>query len=82
MSLQEALQEFKEGVEAQLDPEDVTKMEEATEELIRSGIAEGAKKKGERAPDFTLPNSSGEQVSLASLLARGPVVVTFYRGTW
>ena len=82
MSLQEALQEFKEGVEAQLDPEDVAKMEEATEKLIRSGIAEKAKKKGERAPDFTLPNPNGEQVSLSRLLAQGPVVVTFYRGTW
>ena len=82
MSLQEALQEFKEGVEAQLDPEDVAKMEEATEKLIRSGIAEKAKKKGEQAPDFTLPNPNGEQVSLSRLLAQGPVVVTFYRGTW
>ena len=82
MSLQEALQELKEGVEAQLDPEDVAKMEEATEKLIRSGIAEKAKKKGERALDFTLPNPNGEQVSLSSLLAQGPVVVTFYRGTW
>jgi hypothetical protein len=82
MSLQEALQEFKEGVEAQLDPEDVAKMEEATEELIRSGLAQEAKKKGERAPDFTLPNPNGEPVSLSNLLAQGPVVVTFYRGTW
>lgn len=82
MSLQEALQEFKEGVVVQLDPEDVAKMDKATEELIRSGIAEGAKKPGESAPDFTLPNPSGEQVSLSRLLAQGPVVVTFYRGTW
>ena len=82
MSLQEALQEFKEGVEAQLDPEDVAKMEEATEELIRSGLAEKAKRKGERAPDFTLSNPNGEPVSLSRLLAQGPVVVTFYRGTW
>ena len=82
MSLQEALQEFKEGVEAQLDPEDVAKMEEATQELVRSGLAQEAKKQGERAPDFTLPDTNGEPVSLSRLLAQGPVVVTFYRGTW
>lgn len=82
MSLQEALQEFKEGVVAQLDPEDVAKMDQATEELIRSGIAEGAKKKDELAPDFTLPTPNGEMVTLSRLLAQGPVVVTFYRGTW
>jgi hypothetical protein len=82
MSLQKALQEFKEGVVAQLPPEDVAKMDEATEELVRSGIAAGAKKAGDQAPDFTLPNPSGEMVSLSRLLAQGPVVVTFYRGTW
>jgi hypothetical protein len=82
MSLQEALQEFKEGVIAQLDPKDVALMDQATEELIRSGIAEQAKKQGDQAPDFTLPNPSGDLVALSDLLVRGPVVVTFYRGTW
>lgn len=82
MSLTKALQEFKLGVLAQLDPEDVAMMDWATEDLIRSGIAERAKKPGDQAPDFTLPNPSGELVTLSHLLARGPVVVTFYRGTW
>ena len=82
MSLKEALQEFKQGVLAKLDPQDVAKMDEATEALIRSGIAEGTKKPGDQAPDFALPNPSGEMVRLSHLLAQGPVVVTFYRGTW
>jgi len=34
--------------------------------------------KGERAPEFTLPNQSGEDVSLAELRQKGPVVVYFY----
>ena len=82
MSLQKALEEFKEGVLAQLDPQDVAKMDQATEALIRSGIAARAKKAGDQTPDFTLPNPNGEMVSLSRLLAQGPVVVTFYRGTW
>jgi hypothetical protein len=82
MSLKETLQDFKKGVLAQLPPGDVALMDEATEALIRSGIAAKVKKAGEAAPDFTLPNTSGEQVTLSRLLARGPVVVTFYRGTW
>lgn len=37
---------------------------------------------GEQAPEFTLPNPTGQSVSLAELLKNGPVVVTFYRGDW
>lgn len=37
---------------------------------------------GQNAPDFKLPNAKGDTVSLADLLAQGPLVVTFYRGSW
>jgi peroxiredoxin/YHS domain-containing protein len=37
---------------------------------------------GDTAPDFTLPDAKGRQVSLATLLADGPVVLTWYRGGW
>ncbi|MDO6804689.1 peroxiredoxin-like family protein, partial [Wenyingzhuangia sp. 1_MG-2023] len=37
---------------------------------------------GQTAPDFSLPNASGEPVSLAAMLANGPVVIAFYRGSW
>jgi hypothetical protein len=82
MSLQAKLKELKEGTLSQLNPEDVAVMEAATEELIRFGMVKGAKKVGDRAPDFALPNASGEIVKLSALLAKGPVVLTFYRGTW
>lgn len=53
-----------------------------TEDQVKSGIANKALKVGDKAPDFTLPNVRGESVSLAKLLAKGPVVVAFYRGSW
>ncbi|WP_137226985.1 peroxiredoxin-like family protein [Shewanella sp. MEBiC00475] len=37
---------------------------------------------GQKAPDFSLPNSDGQSISLIDLLQQGPVVVTFYRGSW
>lgn len=37
---------------------------------------------GAQAPHFELPNQQGKSVSLTDLLAKGPVVVTFYRGSW
>jgi len=41
-----------------------------------------APKEGKRAPDFTLPDQLGRQVSLAGELEHGPVVLIFYRGEW
>lgn len=41
-----------------------------------------APKVGDRAPDFTLRDQLGRQVSLAGELERGPVVLIFYRGEW
>ncbi len=34
------------------------------------------------APPFELPTQKGELRSLADLLSRGPVLLTFHRGTW
>lgn len=39
-------------------------------------------KVGDKAPAATLLTVDGEPVTLASLYATGPVIVTFYRGGW
>lgn len=57
-------------------------MHRATAELIASGQALDAKKAGDRTPAFTLKDSHGHVVSSAELLAKGPLVVSFYRGAW
>lgn len=57
-------------------------MERATNELIASGQAARALKKGDRAPDFELNDPDGIPVELGDLLAAGPLVLTFYRGVW
>ena len=35
-----------------------------------------------RAPDFTLPDQDGKAVTLSAELAKGPVLLVFYRGFW
>ncbi len=35
-------------------------------------------KVGDRAPDFTLPDTEGRPVSLSTLLKDGPVILAFY----
>jgi peroxiredoxin len=50
--------------------------------LIASGQAARAMKAGERAPAFLLPDTFGRIVRSEDLLRRGPLVLTFYRGSW
>jgi hypothetical protein len=37
---------------------------------------------GERFPDVVLPDERGEPFDLRSELAKGPLMVVFYRGDW
>ena len=51
-------------------------------DLGRSGLIERALKAGDAMPEFELPSVEGTLVSSAELLARGPLVLSFFRGGW
>lgn len=53
-----------------------------TAELIAAGAQNRALKAGDIAPEFTLLDTDGNPISSKALLARGPLVLTFYRGAW
>lgn len=83
MSLQAKLDAFKAHFEQNMAPaEAVAAFHKHTAELIASGQADRALKAGDKAPEFTLLNPDGDEVSSVELLAKGPLVVTFYRGVW
>ncbi len=82
MSLKEELAGLKARGESKRPPEVVALMHRAVDDLRRSGILERVPRVGDRAPEFTLPNAEERPVSSRELLARGPLVVTFYRGGW
>lgn len=50
--------------------------------LIDSKILETAVQIGDKMPAFALPNAKGDTVTSAELLADGPLVLVFYRGSW
>ena len=50
--------------------------------LIDGGVGTMAPKVGEQMPPFLLPAHDHSLVSLADLLAEGPVVISFNRGHW
>jgi peroxiredoxin len=81
-TLKESIDTFIQGVSKQAPPEILAGLAAEIEKLAASGIATGALKVGAVAPDFTLPDAHGNAVTLSALLAKGPAVVTFYRGGW
>lgn len=52
------------------------------ETLATRGVAAGAIGVGDLIRPFALPNASGRIVSSTDLLASGPIVLSFYRGSW
>ena len=83
MTLQSKLDAFKADFEGnKAPPQVVALLHKSTAELIASGQAERALKVGDRAPTFKLQDADGNVVDSTQLLAKGPLVLTFYRGVW
>ncbi|MEU8346286.1 Peroxiredoxin [Actinomadura meyerae] len=78
-SLREQLEELAASVNR---PEDAkAAINRAFADIEEQGLVPGLAI-GDRAPDFELPDARGGRVRLADRLATGPVVLTFYRGSW
>ena len=82
MSLKAELEALRTRLESGRPPDKVALMHRAVEELRASGASARVLKVGEKAPDFALPNADDRPVDSRALLARGPLVVAFYRGRW
>ena len=63
-------------------PDVVALMHKSTADLVATGQAARALKAGYVAPSFVLPDANGAIVPSQDLLAKGPLVLTFYRGVW
>jgi peroxiredoxin len=81
-SLRDRIGELTARLAQQAPPEVIGTIGAELRKLAETGIASRALSAGDRAPNFTLPDAHGGQTSLASLLGKGPAIVTFYRGSW
>jgi hypothetical protein len=82
MSLEEKLAAVREASAKRIPPDRLAIMHRATEDLRNSGILDAVIKPGAAAPDFTLNDQNGNPVALSALTARGPVVMSVFRGFW
>jgi hypothetical protein len=81
-TLDERLATIREAAGKRLPPERQAIMHRANEELRVSGIMDRMIKVGDRLPGFALQNAYGQEVRSNDLLAKGPLVLTVFRGSW
>lgn len=82
MSLKVQLEACRRAFEATGDPTLVTAVKGSIRRLSESGLAGDAVKAGDMAPPFRLRDGRSRFVMLSDLLARGPAVLSFFRGEW
>ncbi|MDJ0973325.1 MAG: hypothetical protein QNJ98_02540 [Planctomycetota bacterium] len=80
--LQRRLDAIKKGFHEQAPAEAIEAMSRATAELQTDVDGRGLEFVGKPLPAFELPDSQGNTVRSADLLAGGPLVVALFRGTW
>jgi hypothetical protein len=82
MSLEAKLAALRAGAASRIPPEKAAIMHRATEDLRKSGILDRIVAVGARMPAFELANHDGRRVSSEDLLAGGPLVLSYFRGSW
>lgn len=81
-TLAERLDRIRKAFAAQAPDDVMAVMHRATEDLRASGIMARIPAPGDPLPAFELPDTEGNPVRSADLLAEGPLVLGFYRGVW
>ena len=76
------LEELSREIRRTASPERLQANAQTISDLLASGLSASALREGDVAPDFSLPDARGHVVALKTLLDRGPVVISFYRGGW
>ncbi|MBW4643128.1 MAG: AhpC/TSA family protein [Goleter apudmare HA4340-LM2] len=83
MNLTESLNQIRSSFQNQaINDPSLSLIIQAINELKSTNIVDQSIKVGDIIPDFTLPNAFGQPVELQKLLASGPVVISFFRGSW
>jgi hypothetical protein len=82
MQLQSKLDAMKAQFVKNADPAILDAMGKASQQFDTAGMLSKVIKVGAKAPVFTLPDASGQEVSSDALRQKGPLLITLYRGVW
>jgi len=81
-SLESQLKVKREASKSKTPKEIKKKMHKGVQTLKESGLADKALGKGKKMPPLNFLNANKKRIALYDYLEKGPVVLTFYRGSW
>ncbi len=81
-SLSERLLEIKARTRELVQPENLQIQDRAIADLQASGLAQRVLPVGSQVPAFELTDAHSRVIRSSDFLARGPLIVTFFRGRW
>ena len=81
-TLKTRLDAIRKGFESKAPAEALEVMHRATRDLAEQIEVAPGLGVGDAFPPFRLPDSSGNPVDSADLLARGPLLLVLFRGHW
>jgi hypothetical protein len=82
MPLKEKLDAIREASGKRIPPDKQAIMHRSTTDLRNSGILDRIVKVGQPMPAFAGLAHDGRTISSSDLLARGPLVLSYFRGHW
>jgi len=80
-TLSQNIAEYIDGFRQRADQNTQSIMQQATQDLIASGIENSALHRGQKIPSFALPNQHGD-IRHSQQLLKQPLIISFYRGGW
>ena len=82
MTLEKQLRATRSEAETNRNKIQIDTMKSTTERLIKEGVEKNVLGVGDKIPSFHLPNIHGQLIEVGNLLIHGPIILTFYRGSW
>lgn len=81
-TLAERLEQITAQIVSLVPPEKMAPITRSISEVTASGIGDRILPVGAKAPAFELPDAAGRVLRSTELLAKGRLVIVFYRGRW
>lgn len=81
-TLAQQIDELNKNLTQQVPPEVLTSFGQSIEDVKKLQLEDHCIKVGDTFPNFQLKNTTNQVIELNDLLQKGPVIISFFRGSW